>query len=41
MIEKYIKGEITRTDMENFVLNGSLEEEYAKPYSGEPFIINQ
>ena len=41
MIEKYIKGEITRTDMENFILNGSLEEEYAKPYSGEPFIINQ
>lgn len=41
MIEKYIKGEITRKDMENFVLNGSLEEEYAKPYSGEPFKINK
>jgi penicillin-binding protein 2 len=41
LIEKYIKGEITRTDMENFVLNGSLEEEYAKPYSGEPFKINR
>ena len=41
MIEKYIKGEITRKDMENFVLNGSLEEEYAKPYSGEPFKINR
>ncbi|PQB03575.1 penicillin-binding protein 2 [Aureitalea marina] len=41
MIEKYIKGEISRTDMEAFVLNGSLEEEYAKPYSGEPFSINQ
>lgn len=41
MIEKYIKGEITRTDMENYVLNGSLEAEYAKPYSGEPFKINQ
>ena len=41
MIEKYLKGEITRTDMENFVLNGSLEEEYAKPYSGEPFTINR
>tara|TARA_R110002049_G_scaffold80455_12_gene204687 strand:+ start:1609 stop:3477 length:1869 start_codon:yes stop_codon:yes gene_type:complete len=40
MIEKYIKGEITRTDMERFVLNGSLEEEYAKPYSGETFTIN-
>ena len=41
MIEKYLKGEITRTDLEQFILNGSLEEEYAKPYSGEPFIINQ
>lgn len=40
MIEKYINGEITRTDLESFILNGSLEEEYAKPYSGEPFTIN-
>ena len=40
MIEKYIKGEITRTDMENYVLKGSLEAEYAKPLSGEPFKIN-
>lgn len=41
MIEKYIKKEITRTDMEEWILNHSLEEEYAKPLSGEPFIINQ
>lgn len=41
MIEKYLKGEITRTDLEKFVLEGSLMEEYAKPYSGEPFTINQ
>jgi len=41
MVEKYIKGEITRKDMENYVLNGSLEEEYAKPYSDEPFKINR
>ncbi len=40
MIEKYLKGEISRKDMENYVLNGSLEEEYVKPYSGEPFNIN-
>lgn len=40
MIEKYIKGEISRKDLEAFVLNGSLEEEYAKPYNGEPFNIN-
>lgn len=41
MIEKYIKGEITRKDMETWILTHSLEEEYAKPYSGEPFRINQ
>ena len=41
MIEKYLKGEITRTDMEDWILSHSLEEEYAKPYSGEPFRINQ
>ena len=41
MIEKYLRGEISRKDMEDFVINGSLEEEYAKPFSGEPFIINQ
>ncbi|MFC0603970.1 penicillin-binding protein 2 [Winogradskyella pulchriflava] len=40
MIEKYIKGHITRKDMENWILTHSLENEYAKPYSGEPFKIN-
>ena len=40
MIEKYIKGYITRTDMENWILTHSLENEYAKPYSGKPFKIN-
>lgn len=40
MIEKYIKGHITRTDLENWILTHSLENEYAKPYSGEPFKIN-
>ncbi|MEY8848092.1 penicillin-binding protein 2 [Psychroserpens sp. XS_ASV72] len=40
MIEKYIKGHITRTDMEDWILTHSLENEYAKPYSGEPFKIN-
>lgn len=40
MIEKYLKGTISRKDLEHFVLNGSLEEEYAKPYSGKPFTIN-
>lgn len=41
MVEKYIKGEITRTDMEKWILENSLEDEYAKPLSGEPFIINR
>ncbi|HET7361236.1 MAG TPA: penicillin-binding protein 2 [Salinimicrobium sp.] len=41
MIEKYLKGTITRTDMEDWILSHSLLEEYAKPYSGEPFKINQ
>lgn len=41
MIEKYLKGSISRTDMEEWILTHSLEEEYAKPQSGEPFIINQ
>lgn len=40
MIEKHIKGEITRTDLEDWLLRHSLEDEYAKPYSGEPFEIN-
>ena len=40
MIEKYINREITRIDMENWILTHSLENEYAKPYSGEPFKIN-
>ena len=41
MVEKYIKGEITRTDMEQWILENGLKDEYAKPLSGEPFIINR
>ncbi|WP_340199897.1 penicillin-binding protein 2 [Ascidiimonas sp. W6] len=41
MIEKYIKGEITRTDLEKRMFEMSLEEEYAKPLSGESFKINE
>lgn len=40
MIEKYIKGEITRTDLERWILDRTLEHEYEKPYSGKPFKIN-
>jgi penicillin-binding protein 2 len=41
MIEKHIKGKITRTDLERWILSHSLENEYAKPYSGVPFKINK
>ncbi|MCP4975218.1 MAG: penicillin-binding protein 2 [Maribacter sp.] len=41
MIEKYIKGEITRKDLEKRMLDRTLEHEYAKPYSGEEFKINE
>jgi len=41
MIEQYVKGTITRTDLEDWILTHSLENEYAKPYSGEPFKINR
>ncbi|APY01154.1 penicillin-binding protein 2 [Lacinutrix venerupis] len=41
MIEKYVNKKITRKDLENWLLTHSLENEYAKPYSGEPFKINR
>lgn len=41
MIEKYLKEKIERTDLEKWILDHTLEDEYAKPYSGEPFKINQ
>ncbi len=41
IIEKYIKGHITRTDLEQWILSHSLDDEYAKPQSGEPFKINR
>ena len=41
MIEKHLKDEISRKDLETKVLNGSLMEEYLKPLSGEPFKINE
>ena len=40
MIEKYINGNISRTDLEKWVLNYTLEHEYEKPFSGKPFKIN-
>lgn len=41
MMEYYLKGKITRPDLEKRMLEKSLEDEYAKPYKGVPFVINQ
>ena len=41
LIEKYLKGTITRKDLEKRMLDKTLEHEYAKPYSGEEFKINE
>ena len=41
LVEKYLKGEITRKDLEKKMLEKTLEHEYAKPLSGEPFKINE
>ncbi|MDX1363883.1 peptidoglycan D,D-transpeptidase FtsI family protein [Arenibacter latericius] len=41
MIEKYLKGDISRKDLEKRMLEKTLEHEYAKPYSGQPFKINE
>ncbi|UJH66313.1 penicillin-binding protein 2 [Allomuricauda sp. SCSIO 65647] len=41
LIEKYIKRKITRKDLEKKMLEKTLEHEYVKPYSGEPFKINE
>ncbi len=41
MIEKYVKGTVTRKDLEKRMLEKTLEHEYAKPYSGEEFKINE
>jgi penicillin-binding protein 2 len=41
LIEKYLKGEITRKDLEKRMLEKTLEAEYAKPTSGQPFRINE
>jgi penicillin-binding protein 2 len=41
LIEKYLKGEISRKDLEKRMLEKTLDHEYAKPYSGEEFKINE
>ena len=41
MIEKYLNGTVERKWLEDRMLNGSLLEEYEKPYSGKPFVVNE
>ncbi len=41
LAEKYLKGYITRKDMEDYVLNGSLEDEYEKMANKQSFGINE
>ena len=41
MIEKYLNKSIKRKWLEDRMLNGSLLNEYEKPYSGKPFLINE
>lgn len=41
MIERYVKGEVKRKAMEQRMLEYSLESEYAKYISGQPFQINR
>jgi len=41
MIEKYLTKNVKRKELEKQMLEKSLEEEYAKPYSGLPFSINK
>jgi penicillin-binding protein 2 len=41
MIEKHLKGEISRKDLEKRMLEKTLEHEYEKPFSREAFKINE
>ncbi len=41
IIEKYLKGDVGRKWLENRMVNGSLTDEYEKPYKFENFSINE
>ena len=41
VIEKYLTGNVRRTYLENRMVTGSLVDEYQKPLSGKPFVINE
>jgi penicillin-binding protein 2 len=40
MIEKYLKGEVTQTAREEYILHNGLKSTYEKYLSGQPFTIN-
>ena len=39
--EKYLNRKVERKWLENYILNGNLNEEYMKPYLYENFTINE
>jgi len=41
MIGKYLKGTVDRQDLEDWIMENGLEEEYAKEHSGIEFKINE
>ena len=41
MIEDYLTGKVKRKWLEKQMMEGSLEDEYAKPVSGQAFTINE
>ena len=41
MIEKYLKGSVSRKWLESYIKNGDLTDEYMKPYKYKNFNINE
>lgn len=41
MIENYLTGQVKRKRLERKMIEGSLQNEYLKPFSGKPFTINE
>ena len=41
IIEKYLKKEVNRKWLENYILEGNLTKEYLKPYLTSNFSINE
>lgn len=41
MIEKYLQRKVYRKNLEKYISNGDLRDEYKKPFSGKPFKINE